>query len=188
MGMCDRALLCGLRGTRAAQSFVMSWFERAISRWSRRIGQLANGAIAVFASVAHRVGAPTLLSVPVSAAILSRVAVVQSEQSLDEAAQLFVAGRHDLLPVVDHGRPIAAITRRDLADGLERGGPHALVGAAATHHIITVTPNDPLADVLERLHAMPDTIAVVVDQSGPVGLVTEEHLLAYLDSASRSAV
>jgi CBS domain-containing protein len=163
----------------------MSWFERAISRW---VGELANAAIALFASVAHRVGAPTLLTVPISAAILSRVAVVQSGQSLDEVAPLFVAGRHDVLPVLDHGRLVSAITRRDLADGLERVGPHARVDAAASHHVIMVTPTDTLAHVLERLHAMPDAVAVLVDRERPVGLVTEEGLLAYLDGSERRAV
>jgi predicted transcriptional regulator len=165
----------------------MPWFERAITRWSRQIGDLANGAIAVFASVAHRVGAPTLLGVPVSAAILSRVATVQSEQSLDEVAQMFVAGRHDVLPVLDHGRPVAAITRRDVADGLERAGRHAPVTAAPSHHVITVSPDEPLADVLQRLHAMPDAVAVVVDRDGPVGLVTAERLIAYLNGSGHGA-
>src|SRR5262245_20421532 len=61
----------------------MHRFERSKSRWSRFIGDLANGAIAALASVAHRVGAPTLVGVPVSAAILTRVVAVRPEQSLD---------------------------------------------------------------------------------------------------------
>jgi CBS domain-containing protein len=186
--MCDRAILSALRGTRAAAVLIMPWFERAITRWSGRLGRLVGGAITVLTSVAHRVGAPTLLGVPVSAAILTRVVAVQSEQSLDEVAQLFIGGRHDLLPVLDHGRPVAAITRRDVADGLERVGPHAAVGASASHHVITVTPTEPLENVLQRLHAMPDAVAVVVDRGGPVGLVTEQHLIAYLDGAGRGNV
>jgi CBS domain-containing protein len=165
----------------------MPWIDGAMSRWSRRIGRFAGGAIAAFRSVAYR-GGPTLLGVPVSAAILSQVVAVKPEQSLDEVAQLFVAGRHDLLPVLDHGRPVAAITRRDLADGLERVGPHGSVGDAALHHVITVTPTEPLADVLQRLHAAPDSVAVVVDHGKPVGLVTAQHLIAYLDGVGRSAV
>src|SRR5215510_2818283 len=95
----------------------MHRFERSKSRWSRLIGCLANGAISALASVAHRVGAPSLVSVPVSAAILTRVVAVRPEQSLDEVAQLFTSGRHDLLPVVDHGEPVAVITRQDVAAG-----------------------------------------------------------------------
>src|SRR6185436_8457050 len=157
--------------------------ERSKSRWSRLIGDLANGAISVLASVAHRVGARTLVGVPVSAAILTRVVAVRPEQPLDEVAQLFTAGRHDLLPVVDHGEPVAVITRQDVAAGLARMGPHATVAAAPSHHVVTVMPSDPLAHVLERLQQAPDAVAVVVDHGGPVGVLTEETLIAYIDQA-----
>lgn len=138
--------------------------------------------IALLASVTHRVGGPTLLGVPVSAALLSRVVAVHSQQSLDEVAPLFIAGRHDVLPVLEHGRPVAALTRRDVADGLERVGPHAPVAAAASHEVFTVTPTESLAYVMQRLHETPDAVAVIVDHGGPVGLVTTESLNAYLDA------
>ena len=137
----------------------------------------------MLASVAHRVGARTLVGVPVSAAILTRVVAVRPEQPLDEVAQLFTAGRHDLLPVVDHGEPVAVITRQDVAAGLARMGPHATVAAAPSHHVVTVMPSDPLAHVLERLQQAPDAVAVVVDHGGPVGVLTEETLIAYIDQA-----
>lgn len=166
----------------------MHRIERTTSRWSRWIADLANGAIAALASVAHRVGAPTLVGVPVSAAILTRVVAVRPEQPLDEVAQLLVSGRHDLLPVVDHGEPVAVITRQDVAAGLSRVGPHAPVAAAPSHNVVTVMPSDSLAYVLERLQAMPDAVAVVVDRGRPVGVVTEETLTAYIDEAGRTAV
>src|SRR5262245_16811451 len=148
--MSDRAILCGLRGTHTAASSIMSWFERAILRRCRQVYERVNHVIAWFTSVAHRVSGPTLLGVPGSAVILSRVAAVQSEQSLDEVVQLFVAGQHEVLPVLERGKPVAVITRRDVADGLERVGRHAPVVAAATHQVITVAPSDSLGDVLHR--------------------------------------
>ena len=155
----------------------MHRYERSKSRWSQLIRGLANGVISALGSVAHRVGAPTLLGVPVSAAILTRVVAVRPEQPLEEVAQLFTAGRHDLLPVIDHGEPVAVITRQDIAAGLARVGPHAPVAAAPSHHVVTVVPSDSLAHVLERLHNTPDAIAVVVDHGRPVGLLTEETLI-----------
>ncbi|HSS01675.1 MAG TPA: CBS domain-containing protein [Kofleriaceae bacterium] len=164
----------------------MHQIERTKSRRLRWIGSVANRAISAIVSVAHRFGAPTLVGVPVSAAILTRVVAVRPEQTLDEAAQLLVTGRHDLLPVVDHGEPVAVLTRQDVATGLERMGPHARVIAVPSHHVVTVVANEPLAHVLERLQEMPDAVAVVVDHSGPVGVLTEKALIAYLDRASRS--
>jgi len=164
----------------------MSPIERTTTWWSRWIAELATRAIAAIGSAAHRVGAPTLLGVPVSAAILTRVVAVRPEQALDEVAQLFVAGRHDRLPVLDHGKPIAVITRSDVAAGLARVGPSATVAAAPFHHVVTVTPTDSLSHVLARLHAVPEAVAVVVDHGAPVGLVTVELLAAYLDAVDRS--
>jgi predicted transcriptional regulator len=161
----------------------MHQIERTTSRRFRWIGSVANRAISAIVSVAHRFGAPTLVGVPVSAAILTRVVAVRPEQTLDEVAQLLVAGRHDFLPVIDHGEPVAVVTRQDVAAGLARVGPRATVSAAPSHHVVTVMANEPLARVLERLQEMPDAIAVVVDHGGPVGVLTEKTLMAYLDRA-----
>lgn len=145
----------------------------ATARW---LFALANRA----ASAAQRLGAPTLIGVPVSAAILTRVVAVRPEQPLEEAAQLLVTGRHEVLPIVDRGKPVGAISRADIAAGLARGGPRAPVADAPSRHVVAVAPGDALSHVLERLHADPGAIAVVVDHGGPVGLVTEEGLTAYL--------
>ncbi len=120
-----------------------------------------------------------------SAVLLTRVAAVRPEQPLDEVAQLIVSGRHDLLPVIDHGKPVAVISRQDVATVLEQVGPHATVAAAPFHHVVTATPTDSLAHVLEQLHAMPDAVAVIVDHGRPVGLLTEQAVVAYLASAAR---
>jgi CBS domain-containing protein len=165
----------------------MHQIERTKTRRLRWIGSLANRAISGLVSVAHRFGAPTLVGVPVSAAILTRVVAVRPEQTLDEVAQLIVTGRHDLLPVVSHGEPVAVVTRQDVAAGLESLGPSAPVTAAPSHNVVTVMASEPLAHVLERLHELPDSIAVVVDHGGPVGVLTEKALIAYLDRASGTA-
>lgn len=60
------------------------------SRWARA---LARGAASLLTSLARRAAGPTLLSVPVSAAILTRVVWAHPQQPLDEVAQLFASGR-----------------------------------------------------------------------------------------------
>lgn len=165
----------------------MSTHEPSSSRWSRWVVQLTGSAISALSSVARRWGAPTLLGVPVSAAILSRVTAVSPQQPLDEVAQLLVAGRHTMLPVVDHGKPVSVISRSDVAQAVAVVGPHAPVASAHAHTVITVAPGDSLAHVLERLQATPDSVAVVVDRGAPVGVLTTESVTAYLDDAARRA-
>ncbi len=149
-------------------------------RWSWKLGEL-------FASLAKKLKYPALASVPVSAAMLSRVDAVSPEQPLEVAAQLLVGGRHAQLPVIDHGRPIGVITRDDVATALQSSGPNTLVAAACCHNVLSVEPGDSLSDVLEQLRALPDAVAIVLDHGAPVGLLTFEHLAAYLAQSKKTA-
>ncbi|HEU0035789.1 MAG TPA: CBS domain-containing protein [Kofleriaceae bacterium] len=128
-----------------------------------------------------RLGYPAFATIPVSAVMLSRVPFVSPQQPLEEVAQMFVAGRTAQVPVVEDGAPVGVVTREDVVAGLERSGPHAPISAAPRHDVVTVTPYDSLADVLERLRHSPRAVAVVVDRGAPVGLVTADLLRSYLD-------
>lgn len=139
----------------------------------------------LFGGIAKRLKYPALASVPVSAALLSRVDSVTTEQHLDEVAQLFVAGRVAQLPVMDHGVPVGVVTRDAVTCAIQSAGPHALVGTATARQVVTVAPSDALGDVLERLRATPDSVALIVDHGLPVGVLTEDLLVAY--AASRRA-
>ena len=70
-------------------------------------------------------------------------------------------------------------TRAAVTDALQAAGPHALVTAAASRHVVTVAPSDALGDVLDQLRASPDSVALVVDHGLPVGVLTEDSLVAY---------
>ena len=146
----------------------------------KALAQLTGVAIRKLSGVARRLGSPALTTIPVSAAMLSALPVVSSQQALEDVAQLFVGGRNHELAVVEDGLPVGVVTREDVALGLERRGPHASVGESPQHDVVTVTPSDSLADVLDQLRAVPDSVAVVVDQGEPVGLLTFEKIRAYL--------
>jgi len=134
--------------------------------------------------IAFRLGAPALASVPISAVMLSRLQTVGAQQSLEDAASLFIGGRNHNVPVISNGTPIGVVTRDDVAYGIEKSGPTACIAEAPRHDVVTVSPSDTLADVLERLYAMPDAVAVVVDRGTPVGVLTYEHLMAYVERSA----
>ena len=121
-----------------------------------------------------------LAGVPVSAAMLTRVDTVRPDQPLEDAAAILLAGGQNQLPVVDHGTTVGVLTRGDLATALAHAGPHATVSEAPKHDVVTVAPAEPLDAVLDRLRQSPDAVAVVVDHGAPVGLLTAEHLAAYV--------
>jgi Zn-dependent protease len=118
--------------------------------------------------------------VPVSAAMLRRVETVTPEQPLEDAASLLLGGGLEQLPVIDHGRPVGVITRADVATALAHAGPDATVGGAPQHSIVMVSPGDSLDVVLDQLRQQPDAVVLVVDHGHPVGVLTPEHLAAYV--------
>ena len=118
--------------------------------------------------------------VPVSAAMLRRVESVTPEQPLEEAAALLLSGGLNQLPVIDHGQPVGVITRSDVATALSHAGPEAKVGNAPHHGVVLVSPSDSLDMVLDQLRQHPDFVALVVDHGQPVGVLTAEHLAAYV--------
>ena len=134
-----------------------------------------------------RLGRPALATVPVSAVMLSRVDTVSVEQPLEDVAQLLVSSRCVQLPIIENDMPVGVVTRDDIAAGLERSGPHAPVGEAPRHDVITVTPSDSLAEVLDKLRETPGAVAIVVDRGTPVGLLTVDRLVAYVEEARRVA-
>lgn len=147
------------------------------------LGRLTDAAIHSLTVFARRLGTPALTTVPVSAAMLTRVPCVKPDQALEDVAQLFIGGRNHELAVIADGHPIGVVTRDDVARGLERHGPHAVVAEAPQHEVVTVTPSDSLAEVLEELRESPERVVVVVDHGDPVGLLTLDRLAAYVEQA-----
>jgi CBS domain containing-hemolysin-like protein len=150
-------------------------------RLREKLGALLSVGISILSRVARRLGTPALASVPVSAVMLHRLDTVSVGQPLEDVAQLLVAGRRSEVPVVDGNRPVGVVTRDGLAAAVQELGPHAPVASAPHRDVLPVSPSDLLEDVLDQLEADPDAVAVVIDHGAPVGVVTFEQLLQYLE-------
>jgi CBS domain-containing protein len=88
------------------------------------------------------------------------------------------------VPVIDHGRALGVVTRDALAHALAESGPSATIAMAEHRSVVTVSPSASATDVLEKLRAHPDAVALVVDHGAPVGLLTAEQLEDYLERAA----
>ena len=150
-------------------------------RLREKLGALISVGISVLSRMARRLGYPALASVPVSAVILNRLDTVSVGQPLEDVAQLLVAGQRSEVPVVDGDKPVGVVTRGDLAAAVQTLGPHAPVSEIRHRVVLTVSPGDSVEDVLGRLRAEPDAVALLVDHGAPVGVLTFEHLLEYLE-------
>ena len=122
----------------------------------------------------------SLAGVPAREVMTRRIDLIDIDESLASAASRMVDGGSSILPVVDHGRMVGAVTRGDLAEAMLDAGPDAPIASAPRHDVVRVMPNQPLDQVLDELQAAPDAIAVVVDGELPVGLVTPEQLAMYV--------
>jgi CBS domain-containing protein len=176
--------LCGLAARAVAHGLQpfrhMNGEKHEGRRYLRKaLGFLAAAAVRKLTSVARRLGAPSLATIPVSAAMLTALPVIKPSSSLEDVAELFIGGKNRELAVVEHGHPVRVVTRDDIATGLERRGPQASISDAPSHDVVEVAPSDSLEDVLEQLRAAPDSVAVVVDRGEAVGLLTYEKLWAY---------
>ena len=142
--------------------------------WTWRLGRL-------FASLAKKLHYPARTTVPVSAAILSRVVSVGSGQTLGDAAQLVARGTGPLPVIDDDGRPVGVVTRDALTHALVASGPRASVAQASSANVVAVESSAAAEDVLEQLRARPDAVAMVVDRGSTVGMITADELERYLD-------
>ncbi len=118
--------------------------------------------------------------VPVSAAMNRQIHTVAPEESLEEAARWLVASGQNQVPIVDHGAPVGVLTRGDIATGLARGGTVSSVAAAPHHEAMVVGPADPLIDVFDVLTHSPETVAVVVEQGIPIGILSPEQIASFV--------
>ena len=109
--------------------------------------------------------------------------------SLQQAADLLLAGEQREFPVVDNlGRTEGLLTRDNLIRGLSRLGPNGTVGEAMTSAAPTVPPTLGFQEALDRLRASGLPALPVVDARGTlVGLLTRDNItdLLLVRSATR---
>jgi CBS domain containing-hemolysin-like protein len=86
----------------------------------------------------------------------------------------------------DDGRPVGVVTRNSLAHALVEAGPRASIAFASCGNVVEVAPSASAEEVLARLRAQPDSVAMVVDHGMPVGMLTVEQLDGYLASLVRT--
>ena len=190
-----------LDGGRALRALLSIWMGReTATRTAAGLGKVLAAALAVFGlffnpwlvliAAVIWIGAreevvlmqirEAIAGVPARAAMLRKFESVGADQPLAAAAAIAMETGADAIPIVDHGRPIGVLTQRDLALGIDTVGPAAPVASAPHHEALVVSPDEPLEQVLDRLQTDPDAVAVVVDETGPIGVLTPEQLGRYV--------
>jgi Zn-dependent protease len=121
-----------------------------------------------------------LRGIPVAHVMLTAFRTLAPEDRLSSAIELVQhGGQHDL-PVMLGERLVGLLSRRDLVQGLQQGGPQVRVADAMNRDVLVVAPQDMLDAALSRLDARQSSTAPVVEDGRLVGLLTAEAVAEFI--------
>jgi chloride channel protein, CIC family len=109
-----------------------------------------------------------------------RVETLSSHMTLPEAIQAFSSSHHRGFPVVDDGRLIGIVTQTDLADLSRRPAAQdreITLADIMTPQPVTVSPRDPLTQVLYLLNRFKLSRLPVTDGQKLVGIITRADII-----------
>ena len=107
-----------------------------------------------------------------------RVETLSSQMKLSEAVQAFSRSHHRGFPVVDEGKLVGIITQSDLADTSRRPvDPDAVLADLMTPQPVTVSPIDPLTQVLYLLNRFKVSRLPVTEGQKLVGIITRADII-----------
>jgi CIC family chloride channel protein len=124
----------------------------------------------------------------VGEAMSDKLQIVRADLSADLLeAEFDKTDTHGLLVVDDDGLLCGIVTLQDLGRARERGGVEGrTVGDISTHDVVTVTPDDSLAEALAMVSAKDYGRLPVVDTDSPrrlVGLLRRRDIIRAYDIA-----
>ena len=107
-----------------------------------------------------------------------RVETVSSQMTLDEAMQAFARSHHRGFPVVDSGKLVGIVTQADLTRITDRqlAGDQSL-NLIMTPNPVTVSPTDPLTQVLYLLNRFKVSRLPVLDRRKLLGIITRADII-----------
>lgn len=107
-----------------------------------------------------------------------RVETLASSMTLEEAVQAFSRSHHRGFPVVDAGKLVGIVTQSDLADRSRRPAVETVtLGDIMTPQPVTVSPSDPLFQVLYLLNRFNLSRLPVTEGPKLVGIITRADII-----------
>jgi Zn-dependent protease/CBS domain-containing protein len=118
----------------------------------------------------------TFRNVSVGQAMATQFRSLSPTDSLQVAIDELIAGHQQDFPVVESGRLVGLLRRRDLVAGLGRAGPSLPVGEAMSRDCPATTVYAPLNDVIDTMRAADCQSVPVIHEDRVVGLLTSENI------------
>ncbi len=141
-------------------------------------------ALFVWMAAASEAGAVTqesaLADLPLARVMQTDVRTLAPDDRLARAVELLLAGFQQDFPVVEQGRIVGVLGRRELIQALKERGPDAPVRAVMRTDFIVATPDEPIEDALARLKGCGCQALPVVRGQTLLGLLTLDNVGEYM--------
>jgi Zn-dependent protease len=131
--------------------------------------------------------------IPVLRAMITDFQSISPDEPLSQAVDQILAGSQQDFPVVDNGRVVGILTRRDLLTGLAQHGPATPIRDVMQRQFEAVEPSEMLETAFRRLEGCECHTLPVVRGGALVGLITMENvgefvaIHAAIESAPRAS-
>ncbi len=114
------------------------------------------------------------------------VFTLKSDLTLNEADEILAEHSFKGCPVVEEGKLVGIISRRDIRKGMRSELGHAPLKGYMTREVITASPDQPLNE-LRRLMTEENIgrVPLIDDEGSLVGIITRSDILRYLNSLDR---
>jgi len=125
---------------------------------------------------------------PVRQAMQTRFTALDVTDTLDEAVDELLAGTDHDFPVVEGGRVVGVLRRKQLIEALSSHGRSVRVREVADEGVFTTVPGAPLNEVFRRMSEAECSTVPVEEDGRLVGLLTLENIGEYImvSSAKRA--
>lgn len=127
--------------------------------------------------------------VPVRQAMMTRFVTLSPSDTLSRAVDELIAGSDQDFPVVEEGKIVGVLTRRDLLKAISEHGREASVSSFVDKHCFTVEDTAMLQEAFQRMSESKCTTVPVVRRGELVGVLTLENVgeLLMVSSALKKA-
>ncbi len=118
-----------------------------------------------------------LSKVPASRAMLTDFQTVVETDSLGHAVTLTLQSSQKEFPVARGNAIVGVLTQESLLAGLRQSGESGVVAQFMSKDVAEARVDEPLDEVVERLHSSSCRIVAVMDGNAPAGIINYDNLL-----------
>ena len=121
-----------------------------------------------------------LSGIAVSRVTITDFSTISSSDTLSRPVELMLHGTQQDFPVVDGGRLVGVLTRKELLSGLSKSGPDMPVSQVMRKDYPAIAGSEMLQAASEKLQNPDSRVLLVMEKGSLLGLFTVENLAEFL--------